>query len=481
MDIPIIATTESTSASAMGAATTSPVEGKKPATGVFEALLQALQAALLPSASPPTVTMPQDESDNTDPDGSAPLANEVPMATELTPAAPDGVANTGALADPIPPVTNGEEYAPVSVIESAGPAGPTVPEIESGIVTIVTPPLQELEAGASLTSSARIEVVSARIPDEMVAAIPATDSSAGAAETQTRSGGPASAASYLVAPRFDIADDSLVALPNVKRQDAPAAVRHTSLPEGASTASPSAQGGTSDSPDDTVMLQTAPTQQRLDDDVLARLALSGVRQAIQLRGGSELSGRLEENLLSSGGNSHAPPQHVVSALAFPTQKAEVAIGTMPAHALPERATLAALNDVVVRAVEYFVSRSEKTLRIQLVPESLGELRVEISSSGEILQVRLASASPVVRDMLESQVTHLRDTLTRNGMNVGSVVVGAGGAMPHGAPGHNLFQDWTGPPERFPWFRTGTLVSVANPIEVTRYLAAPHEGRLNVFV
>ncbi len=80
----------------------------------------------------------------------------------------------------------------------------------------------------------------------------------------------------------------------------------------------------------------------------------------------------------------------------------------------------------VRNVRYLISQGGKTMTVRLVPESLGEMRIEVHAQGDELSVRLISANPAVRDIIESQLPGLREALARGGIDALKVEVGAQG-------------------------------------------------------
>ncbi len=93
---------------------------------------------------------------------------------------------------------------------------------------------------------------------------------------------------------------------------------------------------------------------------------------------------------------------------------------------PERSTLPSLSDNALKSIRYLASGDRKSLHIRMVPASLGEVRVEVSSTGDGkgLEIRMTSVSPAVRDALEGQLAGLRDALQRDGLAVGRMVVSA---------------------------------------------------------
>lgn len=96
----------------------------------------------------------------------------------------------------------------------------------------------------------------------------------------------------------------------------------------------------------------------------------------------------------------------------------------PATHAPERSSLENLPRDMVRSVRYLVTHEASSMKLRLVPESLGEVRVEVVHRGTELSVRLHALDPVVRDTLEAHAGHLRETLQREGLGVGRVEVGA---------------------------------------------------------
>ena len=117
----------------------------------------------------------------------------------------------------------------------------------------------------------------------------------------------------------------------------------------------------------------------------------------------------------------APAEHVASA---------------QSTAGPTAPTLDNVGQYVVRSVRLMVHDGQKTLTVRLIPPSLGELHLEVTSVRDSLHVRLMSSNPVVRDALERQLTTLRDTLARSGVEASSVTVSSGSTL--GQASHNLF-------------------------------------------
>lgn len=160
---------------------------------------------------------------------------------------------------------------------------------------------------------------------------------------------------------------------------------------------------------------------------------------------------------------------------------EAAPHAPPESTAPVRAPLETIEAHTVRGVRYLLARGERTLTVRLIPESLGELRIEIHAKGDELSIRLASMNPVVRDTLEQQTGSLREALMRGGIDAGKVEISAhlghhagnNGAPSREAGAENL-------PHRGMTYARDSYSSPASGT-VASPRRAVHEGILNVFV
>ncbi len=91
--------------------------------------------------------------------------------------------------------------------------------------------------------------------------------------------------------------------------------------------------------------------------------------------------------------------------------------TAEADVLVEQTTLRTLTENTVRGVRYLVSRNEKSVIVRLVPESLGELHIEVSQTEQGLQVRLVSTNQAVREVLNAEMPELRQALAQEGLDI----------------------------------------------------------------
>ncbi|HIJ74524.1 MAG TPA: hypothetical protein HPP83_10530 [Candidatus Hydrogenedentes bacterium] len=102
--------------------------------------------------------------------------------------------------------------------------------------------------------------------------------------------------------------------------------------------------------------------------------------------------------------------------------------------LPERPTIETLGDYAVKSVRLLVARGNPMVKVRLIPESLGELRLEVSTSDDGVHVRLFAANATVREALDTQSDALRQALARQGIDVARVIVSPDASADHGARG-----------------------------------------------
>jgi flagellar hook-length control protein FliK len=152
-----------------------------------------------------------------------------------------------------------------------------------------------------------------------------------------------------------------------------------------------------------------------------------------------------------------------------------------ASRVPEQVTLALVDKLALQSVRYLISHGEKTITVQLVPPSLGELRIEISTVKDTLNVSLISGNSGVRDVLQGHAPALREALARAGIEVVHVAV-----LPtlagHAAAGQNAGH---APPD-FQRMTSAVRASFTKAESETGLKAlytriAPHDGTLNLFV
>ncbi len=152
---------------------------------------------------------------------------------------------------------------------------------------------------------------------------------------------------------------------------------------------------------------------------------------------------------------------------------------------PQSAELDTVSVQTVKHVRYLVSKGGKTVTVRLVPESLGELRMEVHSNGQDMTVRLVSSNPVVRDTLEAQTQGLRDALSREGIDVSRVEVSTSmnQQSPHsdGQSNQQLAQDFKEASSQRTWAmqRSYQQRTQQAPIQMSQRTHM-HQGALNLF-
>ncbi len=152
------------------------------------------------------------------------------------------------------------------------------------------------------------------------------------------------------------------------------------------------------------------------------------------------------------------------------------------HAPQQSAFSESMTQLAVKSVRYLVSEGERALRIRLVPESLGEVRVELVSVRDELHLRLVSGSASVREAMETGSDALRNALARDGVNLVRVTVTADGAP---SQGHGSFAGrgpWADgqPGSRYAGSSAQTYRDPETASAGHAARAAYHEGKLSVY-
>ena len=99
--------------------------------------------------------------------------------------------------------------------------------------------------------------------------------------------------------------------------------------------------------------------------------------------------------------------------------------------LTSTASTTTVVDLAAETVRYMTANGEKSMTVRLSPASLGDMRIEVSTVNDVLNVKLVSANSTARELLNQHVDLLRDTLAQGGLEVGSVTVTSGfGSTPN---------------------------------------------------
>lgn len=134
---------------------------------------------------------------------------------------------------------------------------------------------------------------------------------------------------------------------------------------------------------------------------------------------------------------------------------------------------------VIDWVRYAATGPRQSLTVRLTPESLGEMRIDVSRTNGELAVRLVTASPAVREAFTIQAPLLREALARQGLEVTQVVVNGDMASSQNPPGYFGSQH---PPAELPVHIGLPSAYHSSQAEMPPHLqAAPrHNGVFEVF-
>ena len=108
-------------------------------------------------------------------------------------------------------------------------------------------------------------------------------------------------------------------------------------------------------------------------------------------------------------------------------------GVRPQATGMPRLPMANLPGELAQQIHLMQQEGVRTMRLTLVPENLGELKIEIQGTGDTMRVRLVSGNPAVRDALESQMGSLKDALQKQGLALDNATVDSGAPRRETAP------------------------------------------------
>lgn len=228
-----------------------------------------------------------------------------------------------------------------------------------------------------------------------------------------------------------------------------------------------------------------------DDGYTAVNAIKGEETAIQ-KEPAKVPGRTAATQIPHAEGTRpttveGPPSNAIQiAHAAPSNGSERVKADLNAAPPQEPTTVKSLAIDTVKGVRYLLTKGEQTMRIRLVPESLGEVKLVVTSTNEEISVRLASANHSVRELLHTQVHQLREALAQDGANVGKITIaadwnaGSGTGNPlSGSPD----RAWT--PHARGWTGNSSGQTNQNPSNGQQPVAVPrrplsHSGTLNLF-
>ncbi len=239
--------------------------------------------------------------------------------------------------------------------------------------------------------------------------------------------------------------------------------------------------------------KASPTQAAADADVVAAPKAESKLQTLSAASTITHSNSEEMDVVHEE-PIQARPARPVAAAATHGAQAESTVIVAPAPTDTMAATEAVapkvspehLRQVTVDGVRMLVSRGGKTISVQLVPESLGELRLEVSSAptGNGVHVRLISANAEVRDALAAQLPSLKEALTRTGVETTHVVVASEAMVGQGMLGQHQSGNTASSYDAMRQIVSpaGQPVKEENGVvQSMKSQPAPHSGVLNVFV
>ncbi|MBM3288625.1 MAG: hypothetical protein FJY92_00595 [Candidatus Hydrogenedentes bacterium] len=148
----------------------------------------------------------------------------------------------------------------------------------------------------------------------------------------------------------------------------------------------------------------------------------------------------------------------------------------------ERTTVQALPEQALRGARYLVSNGEQTMRIRLVPESLGEVRLEVTAANGEVSVKLASANAAVREILQTHAPGLQSAIAQD--NAGAVRVTVTPDVPAGAWLSSNAQRHAGQHGADAPHREAANAPYRGPnpqMSAAPRREAAHAGKLNVYV
>jgi hypothetical protein len=81
---------------------------------------------------------------------------------------------------------------------------------------------------------------------------------------------------------------------------------------------------------------------------------------------------------------------------------------------------------IVGQVETLLRSGESSMRVQLQPESLGRIELQVTANASGMHVRITTDLPLTGGLIERHLPDLRDALTQSGLTVSGLSVNVGG-------------------------------------------------------
>ncbi len=102
--------------------------------------------------------------------------------------------------------------------------------------------------------------------------------------------------------------------------------------------------------------------------------------------------------------------------------------------------------ITAQIIEKFTLRgfgNQREVFIKLDPPSLGTVRMNVSTSGETVRATIIAENPVVKSIIENNLSQLKDSITHQGVKIDSFNVLVGGNASHSAEEHKSALDYLG--------------------------------------
>ena len=177
----------------------------------------------------------------------------------------------------------------------------------------------------------------------------------------------------------------------------------------------------------------------------------------------------------------APDGSVIATHATETRVEHASAAAPREVVVIERTPIQALPEQALRGVRLLTGNGEQTMHIRLVPESLGEVRLEVTAANGDVTVKLVSANSAVREILQTHAPSLQTAIAQDHTGTVRVTVASEVSpqtwLSSNAHRHNGQQ---GDPQQPRPMSTATYSVPKQALTVTRRDAA-HTGNLNVYV
>lgn len=129
---------------------------------------------------------------------------------------------------------------------------------------------------------------------------------------------------------------------------------------------------------------------------------------------------------STFGNQHSQTMHSGSVVV--NHSAAEAAATQPTEGMNGFSSQLDVADIIRQIVEYSkvtVGNQATTMEMQLNPENLGKVYLEITSKNGVVSAHITAQDEVVKEALESQLVALRQNMNESGVKVDAVEVTVG--------------------------------------------------------